>query len=331
MLTVLDSLPVGLLDANPRDLHGVLPGPTLIHLPGRREPPLFVSILLHGNEVSGLHAMQRLLARYRDREMPRALSLLVGNVEAARAGVRRLDHQSDYNRIWPGAEDAGRPEHQFAAEVMEAMRERGIFASLDIHNNTGTNPHYACVRRLEPAFLHLATLFSRTVVYFARPRGTLAGAFSALCPSVAVECGKPGQEAGIAHAAEYVEACLHLSALPVHPVPPHDLDLFHTVAVVKVPADVEFTFGAGKAPIAFPVDLDHNNFRELKAGTPFAAVAATDHLLEVRDEAGNDVFDDFFQVRDGRLLTRRSVMPSMLTLDTRAIRQDCVCYLMERL
>ncbi len=331
MLTVLDSLPVGLLDAGPRELHGVLPGPTLIHIPGRREPALFVSVLLHGNEVSGLHAVQRVLARYRNRELPRALSLLVGNVEAARAGVRRLDHQADYNRVWPGAEDSGRPEHQFAAEVVEAMRERGLFASVDIHNNTGTNPHYACVRRLEPGFLHLATLFSRTVVYFARPRGTLAGAFSTLCPSVAVECGKPGREAGIAHAAEYVEACLNLSALPEHPVPKHDLDLFHTVAVVKVPADVEFTFGAAKAPIAFPADLDHNNFRELRAGTFFAAVATAKHVLDVRDEAGNDVFDDVFEVRNGQLLTRRSVMPSMLTPDPRAIRQDCLCYLMERM
>jgi hypothetical protein len=35
-------------------------------------------------------------------------------------------------------------------------------------------------------------------------------------------------------------------------------------------------------------------------------------------------------VRRGELLTRRVVMPSMLTLDERVIRQDCLCYLMER-
>lgn len=331
MLTVLETLPVGLLDAGPRHLHGMLPGPTLIHIPGRREPPLFVSVLLHGNEISGLHAVQRVLARYRDRELPRALSLLIGNVEAARAGVRRLDHQADFNRVWPGAEDSGRAEHLFAAEVLEVMREKGAFASIDIHNNTGTNPHYACIRRLEPPFLHLATLFSRTVVYFARPRGTQTGTFSALCPSVAVECGKSGEESGIAHAAQYVEACLNLSGFPEHPVARHDLDLFHTVAVVKVPEDIEFSFGTARVPLAFPADIDRMNFRELEEGTLFARIAEPRRYLDVCDEAGSDVFERYFEMRSDRILTRRPVMPSMLTLDPRAIRQDCLCYLMERM
>lgn len=331
MLTVLESLPVGLLDARARDLHGMLPGPTLVHIPGRREAPLFVSVLLHGNEVSGLYAVQRVLARFRNRELPRALSLLIGNVEAARAGVRRLDHQADFNRVWPGADDSGRDEHRFAAEVMEVMRERGAFASVDIHNNTGISPHYACIRRLDPPFLHLAALFSRTVVYFARPRGTQTGAFSTLCPSVAVECGKSGEDAGIAHAAEYLEACLHLSGLPEHPVPRHDLDLFHTVAVVKVPEDVEFSFGTARVPLTFPTDIDRMNFRELQEGTLFATISDGRQFLDVRDEGSNDVFERYFEVRRGRIVTRRPVMPSMLTLDPRAIRQDCLCYLMERM
>ena len=77
-------------------------------------------------------------------------------------------------------------------EVVEQMRARGVFASVDIHNNTGINPHYGCVNRLEAPFLHLAALFSRIVVYFKRPLGVQSAAFAQLCPSVTVECGKPG-------------------------------------------------------------------------------------------------------------------------------------------
>ncbi|MDV3241139.1 MAG: hypothetical protein LOY00_05035, partial [Methylocaldum sp.] len=33
---------------------------------------------------------------------------------------------------------------------------------------------------------------------------------------------------------------------------------------------------------------------------------------------------------EDRLVLKRAVMPSMLTLDKRIIRQDCFCYLMER-
>ena len=39
----------------------------------------------------------------------------------------------------------------------------------------------------------------------------------------------------------------------------------------------------------------------------------------------------YFEIRSGELRTRRPVMPSMLTMDEQVIRQDCLCYLMERL
>ena len=37
-----------------------------------------------------------------------------------------------------------------------------------------------------------------------------------------------------------------------------------------------------------------------------------------------------FHWPDGQLRTRCGLMPSMLTLDERVIRQDCLCYIMER-
>ena len=59
-------------------------------------------MLLHGNEDTGLKAIQSLLADYRGRALPRALSLFVGNVQAAAQGQRHLEGQPDYNRVWPG-------------------------------------------------------------------------------------------------------------------------------------------------------------------------------------------------------------------------------------
>src|SRR5579864_3080808 len=97
-LPILDALPDGFLDCDARDLHLLLSGPTLIELEGERGPPLFVSVLLHGNEDSGLDAVQRVIRDYLGRPPPRSLMLLVGNVEAARYGLRRLDCQPDYNR-----------------------------------------------------------------------------------------------------------------------------------------------------------------------------------------------------------------------------------------
>lgn len=332
MLTILDHLPEGFLDTPACELHRILSGPTLIHLPGRQEPPLFVSALLHGNEDVGLQALQRLLQDYAGRELPRALSILIGNVSAAREGLRHLPGQPDYNLVWPGTTEPGWPEAVAMAQVVDAMRRRGVFANVDLHNNTGLNPHYACVNRLDNHSLQLATLFSRIVVYFVRPRGVQSMAFAELCPSVTLECGKAGDEAGVAHAHEYVEACLRLSHLPDHAVAPHDIDLCHTVATVKLPPDIGFAFGGepGGLDLLFDADLDHMNFRELPAGTPLARRLTERGRIEVLDEDGRDMAHEALVEVGGELRLAKPYMPAMLTLDANVVRQDCLCYLMEK-
>ncbi len=200
-----DQFPDALLHVTASDLWRHLDGPALFHLPGRQERPLFVSVLLHGNEDTGWRATQDVLRRHRGALLPRALLLLVGNVEAARANVRTLPAQTDYNRCWPGTEQPFAPEAKLMRQVLEIAREHAPFASIDIHNNTGNNPHYACVNRLENPFLHLARLFGRTVVYFKKPVGVQSAALAEICPAVTVECGRIGAAAGVAHAADFVE------------------------------------------------------------------------------------------------------------------------------
>ncbi|MBU0592352.1 MAG: succinylglutamate desuccinylase/aspartoacylase family protein [Gammaproteobacteria bacterium] len=332
MLTQYKSLPDGLLDLPAARLGEVLPGPALIHLPGRHTLPLFVSVLLHGNEDTGWLAAQEILRKYAAAELPRALSLFIGNVAAARSGVRRLDDQPDYNRVWPGSEEAHPAERAMMQEVVDAMRARGVFASIDIHNNTGLNPHYACVNRLDQAFLHLAALFSRIVVYFIRPRGVQSAAFAELCPAVTLECGKPGTPGSVEHAVLFLEACLHLSEFPAHPVAPHDIDLFHTVATVKVPEQASFGFAAPDADIDFVSELDHFNFRELARGERLGRVREGSPVrLQVRDENDIDIGMRLFDYCQGEITLRQPLMPAMLTRDERVIRQDCLCYLMERI
>jgi succinylglutamate desuccinylase len=343
MLTLLDHIPDGLLQCSARDLQQLLPGPTLIQLPGRRPQPLFVSVLLHGNETTGLTAIQSLLEKYQQQELPRALSIFIGNVSAARHGLRHLQGQPDYNRIWPcpGFDNdciGNSPEHQMMQQIIEIMREQQVFASIDVHNNTGLNPHYGCVNRLDSRFFHLATLFSRTVVYFIRPQGVQSMAFSDLCPAVTVECGKADQPHGAAHAMEFIDTCLHLSELPDHPVAAHDMDLFHTVATVTVPEDINIAFSEANAAedtaadIHFVPDLDHLNFRELSSGITLGRIhpARQDIPLRVTDEQGEEVTKRYFQLEAGELRTVRNVMPSMFTLDVEVIHQDCLGYLMER-
>ncbi len=107
MLQELDYLPAGLLGLEAEQLAGYLTGPTLIHLSGRQSAPLFVSVLMHGNETVGWDAMKRLLGRYAGgKQLPRALSLFIGNIQAAARGLRSVSMASP---ITTGSGPAARP------------------------------------------------------------------------------------------------------------------------------------------------------------------------------------------------------------------------------
>ncbi|HID49793.1 MAG TPA: peptidase M14, partial [Chromatiales bacterium] len=313
MLTAYEQLPAGLLDCDARQLHDILPGPSLIHLPGQRPGVLFVSVLLHGNEFTGWDAVRELLRKYRVPGLPRSVCLFIGNVAAARGGLRHLPDQPDYNRIWGGGDDT--LEHHMAQQVLAEVRRLDLFAAVDVHNNTGKNPHYACVNRLEPDYLYLASLFGRTVVYFIKPDTVMSMAMAQHCPAVTIECGQPGVPRGVEHVREFLEACLHLDHFPTQPVGAKDLDLFHTVATVRIPPELEFGFGEDGRDLCLLPDIDRLNFNELPAGTAFGRVRdAGITPFVVVDEQSREVSRRYFEVRDRWVQTRVPVMPSMLTL-----------------
>jgi len=333
LLRQVDTLPERLTSIKPDELHTIFPQPTLMHLPGRIEQPLFISVLQHGNESTGFLAVQALLNKYMERDLPRSISIFFSNVLAAKEGLRRLDHQPDYNRIWPGTEAPAGPETIMTQQVVDEMVRRRVFASIDIHNNTGLNPHYGCVNRLDPRYLQLANIFSRLVVYFIRPKGVQSAAFAQLCPAVTLECGKPGQAHGVEHALEYLDTCLHLITISEQPAASRNIDLFHTVAQVTIPDSVSFSFEEKPVDFRLVNDLDYMNFTEIPAETVIGSVRDHSKIpLLACHETGDDVTSDYFEVNDdGELVLKKNIMPSMLTLDERVIRQDCLCYIMERI
>ena len=330
MLYVYEEIPAGLLACEATDLHRILPGPSLIHLQGERTEPLFVSVLLHGNETTGWQAVRSVLQDFQARRLPRSLSLFIGNVSAAAHGVRHLDEQSDYNRIWKA--EGHHAEDVMVRQILEQMRERNVFASIDIHNNTGRNPHYACINRLATPFFQLATLFSRTVVYFLKPDSVLSMAFAELCPSVTVECGRAVDEASVVVAAELIDAALSLQRFPGHPVPHGDIDLMQTFAVIKVPAGVSFSFDGSDAEFCFRSDLDRLNFSELSPGTVFGSLGGSrTRRLDVLPASDFAPAGGYFDYADRQIRLSQSAIPAMLTLDPDAVRLDCLGYLMCRI
>jgi len=328
-----DHLPAGILDLPATALHQVLPGPTLIHLQGKNPQPLLVTVLQHGNETTGWEAVQRLLkSHYEFDQLPRSLSILVGNTQAAQHRLRRLDDQLDFNRCWPGGNYADSDMGKLFQQVFERVRTLAPIAALDFHNNTGLNPHYAAINRIQPEFLRLASRFSATVVYFTMPKGTQSLALSRICPSATLECGQAGDILGTDHCIGFLETCMNLDKIPASPLAADEVNLFHTVATVRVHDDVFFGFGHVPTEVAFRENLDVLNFQELPVGISLGEIngGAAQPLL-AKDISGTDVTDEYFRFDRGQIETIRKIMPSMLTLDRRVIQQDCLCYLMERI
>ena len=313
------------------ELWRYLRGPSLFRIPGRQIRPLFVSALLHGNEDAGWRAVQAVLRQHRAAMLPRPLVIFVGNIAAAKAGVRTLPRQEDFNRAWPGTPHPDTPLACLMRDLVETMRRETPFASIDIHNNTGHNPHYACVNSLAQTHLHLARLFSRTVVYFEHPVGVQSAAFATVCPAVTVECGRPGEESGVTHAAEFIASALAMHHFPDHSLPDGDLDLMRTFAVIKVPKGASFSYDGTDADFRLRSDLDRLNFAELEPGTSFGTLGgAGTRRLEILAESAAAA-GGYFEYGRGEIRLSERAVPAMLTTDPNAVRLDCLGYLMHRI
>jgi len=336
MLKQFNRVPKSLLNCKPNEVFGLLGGPSLFYLEGMRSPPLFITVLQHGNEPTGFDAMQKILCKYDGAKLPRSVWLFIANVEAAEKGLRVLDHQNDYNRGWPGTLNSDCAEARLMEQVVDIVTEKPLLASIDIHNNTGCNPHYGCINELKTPFFHLAALFARTTVYFRQPVGVQSLAMADHCPAVTLECGQAGEHAALDHAFEYIDACLHMHHLPEHVIAPGDIHLLETVAVVKMRQGISFGFENSGDSLSFDVcfrpDLDRFNFGSLQKGDTLGAVrqgTGVPVLATIND--GSDITDKVFEISGGQLRLKKNIIPSMATLDCDVIRQDCLFYLMKEM
>ena len=306
-----------------------LDGPTLIHIPGAKRPELFVSVLLHGDENSGWDGVRTLLAELGP-TLPRAMTLLIGNVTAAARGVRHLPNEMDYNRIWKPGPSA---EQQLAQQILSRVRERGCFACIDIHNNSGRNPHYCVLTDDAPTTLGLARLFSPRAVFSRAPDTVSTLALSAIAPALTLECGQASDPFSAARARDYLEVLLALDALPVAHA--GELELYRSDVRVLIDERADFGFDDSVALQLRP-ELEAQNFCLLPAGTLMATLHGepAHHLhqpLRAINGATHDLTPRYFVAQGLEIRLREAVVPAMYTTNPDIARQDCLCYFMERL
>ena len=158
------------------------------------------------------------------------------------------------------------------------------------------------------------------------------------CPSITLECGKPDEPHGIEHARDYVDTILHLDSLSNKQISDHDVSIYHTVARVVVPESIKFDFKTAEDAkreqsdhdLCFEENFDKLNFSDLHPGHAFGQIRLDSNIpLQALNDHEQDVTTEFFKVHNQKVVLNKPVMPAMITLDKKIIRQDCLCYLME--
>ena len=121
--------------------------------------------------------------------------ILLGNPKAFYENKRFIEGQLDHNRIWTTKES--RPDNLVAQKAINHFIEHDFLCAVDIHNNTGKNPLFSCLNRLDKKTLGLAQMFGTDVLFFEDPETALSTFMGRFCPSMAIECGLSGDEFGI--------------------------------------------------------------------------------------------------------------------------------------
>jgi succinylglutamate desuccinylase len=336
-LMILDHIPSAFLSISHREIKELFDSPTLIHLKGEKSPALFISILLHGNEYSGLEIMQDILEKYQTTDgykLPRSIWLFVGNVDAAQMGLRLRDGQTDFNRAWPGTSDPDSDTAILIQEVMDRITKDALFASIDLHNNTGQNPPYGCISVVNEKNKYLSSFFNHIAMVFKSPKGVSTMAFDDICPAITLECSTPGNEPAKKRAFELIDDLMHMDHFPEKALPKHDLQLVQNSATIKINANVTFCFEDEEYSNTQGYDLilvknfDHHNFTMLERDEVFA-YAKVDKALLVTSPEGDDITDEIIQNNEGKLSLKNPLMPAMISRDKKIILQDCLCYLLE--
>ena len=243
--------------------------------------------------------------------------------------MRHLEDQPDFNRIWDKEHSSQYP---LTGSVLEYVRKQKIYTAVDIHNNTGENPLYACISKKDLDFIKLAQSFSENIVYFTRPHSVLSRALSLITPSVVIECGLPGYSQGITTGVQFIERLLTLeqSWKKKEVQIPY---IYSTYATLLIDSDSEISFESQlvlkKGQLCLSDQIDQLNLKEVPVGTILGKMYDS-NPFKLMDDKGQDVFNQFFSIINSNWIVKTSFIPSMFTKDTCVAKSDCLGYVMQK-
>ncbi|WP_135304463.1 M14 family metallopeptidase [Haloarcula amylovorans] len=230
------------------------------------DPAVTVVAGVHGDEPSGVHAVERVLDA--GHEFQRPVQFVIAHPEAVDADQRYLD--VDMNRVFPGDRDSDDRERRLAAELLDVVGET---PTLSLHATHSQVDPIALVSREFPRAVETAArLPTPTVV---DTTDAVDGALNRFGDVVTVETGQQRTEAATESGVLFIEAFLRLhDALPgvVNDAAP---TFYQEDSAVEKPASA-----SPHATCSDVYELKVKNFEQVPTGTVWATVDGEELVAE---------------------------------------------------
>lgn len=320
-------IPGGLLDTHARDLHEVLYGPSLIQLTGRETRPIAISVLLNGDDDTGLQALQQVLKRYANQLLPRSLLIFIANVDAAKFAVPHLNGQGDYQQLFANTDtDLDNPEAEVVAKARQVMFSRKPLLHVQLHRCATTSRDVVVIPELDATSLKFAQYFSRHIVVSPEDFNT---AQAPKIPQMAAYAGSKDNEDAADRLEELLDTLIHWHQILDIDADPELFNLYEIAASVQLPEDMSFGFGSAQTNVRFIEDLEDYSFVHTQKGLTIGFVKENEQARFLIEHREHQDAHSFLLVEKNEIKLNSSLTPAFVNMTETRIRQKSLFKLLK--
>jgi hypothetical protein len=178
------------------------------------------------------------------------------------------------------------------------------------------------------------SFFAERYVCSSLQLGALIEATTEDFPSVTIECGRAGDPLADATALAGLRRYLLAPTIETRRIATPRMAVFDDPVRVAVRRGVRLAFGARPrrgADLTLADDIDRHNFQPVLPGALLGWLGeGSPWPLDARGADGRDVSADVFEVCGNRLVTRRGIVPIMMTTDPVVAASDCLFYVVQQ-
>jgi succinylglutamate desuccinylase len=331
-----DSIPDFFYELNQENVLDYLDEMSLFYQKGDLDKTVVLSTMLHGNETSGLFAIQKFLKSILPTSNQPSYMILLGNPKAFHQNKRLVENQLDRNRIWQL--DGEHEDHELSKQVIEKLINFPLVCAIDIHNNTGKNPYFCCVNRLDKKTLGMASLFEADALFFENPSTAFTTFMGRFCPSVTLECGMSGDAVGVEKAFKFISSSVVKAVNEGFLEQKFTHSVFKSFGKFRIPESTNIVFKKREKPNIFKEtnlvwffdDLEKFNLKLVPTGEKIGEILGSKDQVRIESEFSEDLFEELFELKGTEIIVKHEFYAAMVTKNVEVAKSDCFFYFLKK-